>query len=34
LQVEPVPYLEALAGFCRKNDLEAGWYEQAVALLR
>jgi hypothetical protein len=34
LQVEPVPYLEALAGFCRKYDLEVGWYEEAVARLR
>jgi hypothetical protein len=22
------------ADFCRKNDLEVGWYERAVALLR
>ncbi len=34
LQVVPIPYLERLAAFCRKNDLEAGWYERAIALLR
>jgi hypothetical protein len=28
-----VPYLEALADFCRENDLEAGWYEGALAAL-
>jgi archaemetzincin len=34
LQGEPVPYLEALATICMKNNLEAGWFERAVALLR
>jgi archaemetzincin len=34
LQVEPVPYLQALASFCHKNHPEAGWYGRAVALLR
>jgi archaemetzincin len=36
LQVEPVPYLQKLAAFCRKNGLgpEHQWYEQAIGLLK
>jgi archaemetzincin len=33
LRVEPVPYLKELEAFCRRNDLEAGWYERAEAVL-
>jgi len=33
LQVEPGPYLKKLAAFCRRNDLDAGWYERAIAVL-
>jgi hypothetical protein len=34
VQVEPLPYLQRLEDFCRRNGMvEADWYERAVALL-
>ena len=35
LQVEPVPYLKRLEGFCRQHGLgDAGWYARAAEALQ